>query len=264
MTRRPIVLAVDDTPGNLVALEAVLDRDFEVHVARSGMEALAMLERGVEVDVIVLDVQMPIMDGYEAASRIAHLPACRDIPIVFITATYKEDPYVKRGYEVGGIDYFSKPFDPDLVRKKLGVYASFRQRAAVLAQRERQVQDAEALLEATKRLSVADHGAVGVLVGDVHGRLRDANEAAVRILGTVDLAGWWDGDGVAIRREGQALTRVRCGDGHWRELHSSTSTLHDAGGQVVGVVLALRDVTEPKRLERELETRATQLASRAL
>ena len=56
----------------------------------------------------------------------------RDIPIVFITAVYHEDPYVKRGYEAGGIDYFTKPFDPDLLRLKMAIYSSFRERAEVL------------------------------------------------------------------------------------------------------------------------------------
>src|SRR5215472_13762514 len=115
---KPRVLAVDDTPGNLLALEAVLDEHFEIITARSGPEALAILEREHDIDVIILDVMMPGMDGYETATRIKRMPDCGDIPVVFVTAVFVEDPHIKRGYEVGGVDYFTKPFDPDLLRLK--------------------------------------------------------------------------------------------------------------------------------------------------
>src|SRR5262245_11325384 len=121
--RKPTILAVDDTPTNLVALEAVLDKDFALVFARSGPEAMALLQEQ-SVDVILMDVQMPNMDGFEAAEQIKKLPGCEDIPIVFITAVYNEDPHVKRGYAAGGVDYFTKPFDPDLLRLKVGIYAS--------------------------------------------------------------------------------------------------------------------------------------------
>src|SRR5262245_49549160 len=113
MANKPAVLAVDDTPANLVALEAVLERDFELVPAASGAKAIEILRQRADIAVILMDVQMPVMDGYEAAERIKNLPGCHDIPIVFITAVYREDPHLKRGYQVGGVDYFTKPFDPE-------------------------------------------------------------------------------------------------------------------------------------------------------
>src|SRR5688572_4973724 len=110
--RKATVLAVDDTPANLVALEAVLQRDFQLLIAQSGPEALALLEKQQDVDVILMDLQMPAMDGFETAQRIKAMRGCEDIPIVFITAYFSEEPFVKRGYAVGGVDYFSKPYDP--------------------------------------------------------------------------------------------------------------------------------------------------------
>src|SRR5580698_9498863 len=101
--RKPVVLAVDDVHGNLLALEAVLENDFDVISAASGQRAIDIIEQRTDIAVILMDVQMPIMDGYETAQLIKKIPACQDIPIVFITAVYHEDPYVKRGYEVGGI-----------------------------------------------------------------------------------------------------------------------------------------------------------------
>ncbi len=109
--RKPTILAVDDTRGNLVALEAVLDSDYDLVLADSGAKAIEILQHRNDVAVVLMDVQMPVMDGFEAARRIKELPNCHGLPIVFITAVFNEDPYVKRGYEVGGVDYFTKPFD---------------------------------------------------------------------------------------------------------------------------------------------------------
>src|SRR5438552_559652 len=109
------LLLVDDKPANLLALEAVLKEDgYTIILANSGKEALDLLKEK-EVDLILLDIQMPGMDGYETARRIKQMPACQNIPIIFITAIFTENPYVKKGYEVGAIDYFAKPFDPDLL-----------------------------------------------------------------------------------------------------------------------------------------------------
>ena len=151
MLRKPIILAVDDIPSNLLALEAVLEKDFDLRFAHSGQEAIAMLKQAHDVDAILMDLQMPIMDGFEAAAGIKKLPGCEDIPIVFITAVYSEDPFIKRGYAAGGVDYFTKPFDPDLLRLKMGIYASFRQRAAVLKERERQIKETEEILQAGRK-----------------------------------------------------------------------------------------------------------------
>jgi len=273
-----VILAVDDTPGNLVALEAVLERDFELRLARSGAEAIAQLEHRADADIILMDVNMPVMDGYETANRITHIPGCGDIPIVFITATYKEDPYIKRGYEAGGIDYFTKPFDPDLLRKKMGVYASFRQRAAVLAERERQVQDAQELLAATKRLSsTLHHSAIGVVITDLGGSLLQANDVVEKLVGsgTHDaLVAWWAGDAHSVRDHDQALARalrhgetstlvarLRRADGTSLDVQSCISALRAADGTIIAGVVTLSDLTEPSKLERELETRTEHLIS---
>src|SRR5688572_1529514 len=101
---KPLVLVVDDTPANLVAIEAVLGADCDLVSAHSGAEALAILDRSPNVDLILMDLQMPEMDGYETAARIQKIEGCEDIPIIFITAVYKEEPHIRRAYEVGGMD----------------------------------------------------------------------------------------------------------------------------------------------------------------
>jgi CheY-like chemotaxis protein len=117
--RKATVLVVDDKQANLLALAAVLESDYELLFANSGAEAITLLKARGGVDVILMDVHMPDMDGFETASRIKKLEALQNIPIIFVTAVYQDDPFVKKGYEVGGIDYFSKPFDPEILKLKV-------------------------------------------------------------------------------------------------------------------------------------------------
>ena len=143
---KPRVLIVDDKPSNLLALDAVL-ADYDVLSANSGKEALSLLEKN-DVDVIILDIQMPVMDGYETARHIKKMERFHDTPLVFITAIFNEDPHVTKGYEVGAIDYFTKPFDPEILKMKIGIYASFRQKDALLKEKEKRIRELEELLKA--------------------------------------------------------------------------------------------------------------------
>jgi CheY-like chemotaxis protein len=144
--RKPKVFIVDDKPANHLALAAVLEENHELRFANSGPEALEMLERSPDVDVILMDVHMPEMDGFECALRIKKTERIRDIPIIFVTAVYQDDPFVKRGYEVGGIDYFSKPFDPEILRMKVAAYAGLRLREQVVRERELHIRESEELM----------------------------------------------------------------------------------------------------------------------
>jgi CheY-like chemotaxis protein len=109
------ILIVDDNLANLVALEAILQTPGRVLVrASSGLEAIRIVDAEQEpFGAILLDVQMPGLDGYETAQRIKRLPQGKDVPIIFVTALYKEDEYVQKGYAAGGLDYFSKPLNSD-------------------------------------------------------------------------------------------------------------------------------------------------------
>lgn len=130
----PAVLLVDDVEANLVALRAVLsDLPCELSVARSGNEALRQLLRR-EFAVMLLDVQMPEMDGYEVARHAQENPATRGVPIVFVTATHDTEESVLRGYRTGAFDFLFKPIEPGILRSKvrvfLDLYDSRRQIAA--------------------------------------------------------------------------------------------------------------------------------------
>lgn len=130
------ILLVDDHAPNLVALEAVLGTsNYHLVTASSGAEALELLEKH-DFAMVLLDVQMPGMDGYEVSRRIKSSPRTQHIPVILITAVYKEDPQVREGYSAGAIDYFGKPFDPDLLRLKVRIYADLYQKNLALSKRE--------------------------------------------------------------------------------------------------------------------------------
>ena len=122
VTSKARILLVDDRPENLLALEAILSSlDQTLVRAASGEEALKAL-LSAEFAVILLDVQMPGMDGFETASHIKRRERTRDIPIIFLTAINREPQHAFRGYSAGAVDYLSKPFDPWVLRAKVAVF----------------------------------------------------------------------------------------------------------------------------------------------
>ena len=122
MTNKARILLVDDRSENLVALEAILSSLNQVLVpVRSGEEALKALLVD-EFAVILLDVVMPGMDGFETAAHIKRRPKTRDVPIIFLTAASAEPDHAFRGYAAGAVDYISKPFDPWVLRAKVSVF----------------------------------------------------------------------------------------------------------------------------------------------
>jgi CheY-like chemotaxis protein len=116
------ILIVDDRPENLLALEAILSAlDQTLVRASSGEEALKALLTD-DFAVILLDVQMPGMDGFETAAHIKRRQRTRDIPIIFLTAINHGPHHTFRGYAAGAVDYISKPFDPWALRAKVSVF----------------------------------------------------------------------------------------------------------------------------------------------
>ncbi|MDX6198806.1 MAG: hypothetical protein QOJ79_1957 [Actinomycetota bacterium] len=130
----PKILIVDDRPENLLALEAILQGlGHELVKAHSGEEALKRLLTE-DFALILLDVQMPGMDGFETATHIKQRERTRDVPIVFLTAIDGEAHQAFRGYAAGAVDYLSKPFDPWVLRAKVGVFIELYERRRELAE----------------------------------------------------------------------------------------------------------------------------------
>jgi CheY-like chemotaxis protein len=122
MAEKAKILLVDDRAENIVALEAILSSLNQTLVsARSGDDALKALLSN-EFAVILLDVLMPGMDGFETAAHIKRRPRTRDVPIIFLTALNSEPDYAFRSYSAGAVDYIAKPFDPWVLRAKVSVF----------------------------------------------------------------------------------------------------------------------------------------------
>src|SRR5262249_18717466 len=157
-------------------------------------------------------------DGYQTAQHIKRLEEARDIPIIFVTAVYNEDPFIRKGYEVGGVDYFAKPFDPEILRLKVGVYATFRSREKILKARERHVRESGELLRVGRRLSgMLESLRVGILIADIEGRICQTTQEVSRIFRAAgmtesgsygEILGWWDRGGAMIRNENGPLSRA--------------------------------------------------------
>ena len=144
---RPRVLVVDDDERNLLAIRTVLEDVGEIVLARSGEEALRYLLKG-DFAVILLDVYMPGIDGYETAQIIRSREQTKRIPIVFLSAVNKEPEHLMRGYSMGAVDYVFKPVDPTVLRSKVAVFVDlFEMRKEV----QRKALQEQRLLDANLR-----------------------------------------------------------------------------------------------------------------
>ncbi|HEX5971315.1 MAG TPA: ATP-binding protein [Gemmatimonadaceae bacterium] len=145
VSQEPVeILIVDDRAENLLALEAILERLGQKIVrAHSGDEALRLLLTH-DFAVILLDVQMPGIDGFETARLIKSRERTRYIPIIFLTAISKDEEYIFEGYSVGAVDYMTKPFKPDILRSKVSVFVD-------LYQKQRQITAQSELLRQSEK-----------------------------------------------------------------------------------------------------------------
>ena len=131
------VLLVDDRPENILVLESTLERQgLEFVKADCGEEALRKLLKN-QISLILLDVQMPGMDGFEVAEFVRNNPSTKHIPIIFISAINKDQKHIFKGYASGAIDYMFKPFDPDILKSKVEILLDLdKQRRTVESQKD--------------------------------------------------------------------------------------------------------------------------------
>jgi len=129
------VLVVDDRDENLMVMEIAL-RDMpgcNIVSAKSGEQAIDLVKK-MDFALILMDIQMPILDGYETAQRIKQLPNGKDIPIMMVSAIYTEDPHILKGYLAGAVDYIPKPFNPEILKAKIGIYLKLYRKARAFEQ----------------------------------------------------------------------------------------------------------------------------------
>ncbi len=135
------ILLVDDNENNLLSIEVVLQKEkYEFHRALSGKEALRILLKEEDFTLILLDVKMPIMDGYETAELIYQRDKLKHIPIIFITAHDYEEAAIFKGYKAGAVDFIRKPFNAEILRSKVAVFTELYKKNQLLRQQEEKLQ----------------------------------------------------------------------------------------------------------------------------
>jgi PAS domain S-box-containing protein len=291
-TQKASILAVDDRPENLFALEAILEPlGHDVVRANSGEEALRKVLQQ-DFACILLDVQMPGMNGFETAQLIKSRERSRLTPILFLTAISKDEAFIFEGYSVGAVDYMFKPFNPDILRSKVAVFVDLYLKTQQLQEQERRLRESERReMELRHRTELsASEARMAEIVGsameaiitfDAEGRITLFNAAAERMFGVpaADAAGRpvhdffepdFDGealdaicaggrsvsDGGAPTPQSRALEGTRPG-GERFPVEASLSCLQLDGERVFTVIA--RDVSERKRAEEALREQAVSL-----
>ncbi|GAB4218494.1 MAG: hypothetical protein Fur007_24570 [Rhodoferax sp.] len=268
------ILVVDDAPVNLLTLGAALKDDYELQMATSGESALALARQSPPA-LVLLDVMMPGMDGYETLRRLRAEPTLAAIPVIFVTAL--GDPASEQhGLSLGAQDYLTKPIQVNVARQRIrNLLERERLRALVEQQRDQLMRENKVLQEAQARLKLAqnvfDNAREGIFVTDTRGRIIEVNPAFTRITGypreavlgqTPHLlssgrqppafyAEMWE----TLRRDGHWQGEVwnrRADGGVYAEL-LAISTLYDDAGQPSHYVALFSDVTRQKTHEQALD-----------
>ena len=182
------VLIVDDNPNNLFTLRSLIEKYTDVHVieADGGEKAVNLALTENDVDLIILDVQMPEMDGFQTASMLKVRKKTRDIPVIFLTAAYKTDEFQQKGYDVGAADYLLKPIDDNLLLNKLTAYFRLIEKERALnVLLEEKVAQRTAELEQVRRYQERLLNTMGeaLLVLSPEGQIKSTNPAAQKMLG---------------------------------------------------------------------------------
>jgi PAS domain S-box-containing protein len=286
------ILLVDDRPENLLALEAILEPLGHTLIrAQSGEEALRAVLRH-DFAVILLDVQMPGMNGFEVARIVKSRERTRHIPIIFLTAISKEDEYVFTGYSVGAIDYLFKPFQPEILRSKVAALVDLHLKQLKIAEQEQQLHVAERqdmelrhmreLLQSEARFRDIVGTAMDAIIAiDERGTITLFNSAAEKVFGykTADVEGtsihrfFPEEDRASVLDRIVKVTRgtpskvapqaptsmeaVRAG-GERFPIEASVSCMETPSGNVY--TLILRDVSERIAHEQRLREQAESLA----
>ena len=169
---KPTLLVVDDVPDNLDVMVELLSSDYLVKVASSGERALKILEQGKIPDLILLDVMMPEMDGFEVCRQIKANPATADVPVIFLTAM-SEATDVTKGFAVGAVDFVTKPADPPILKARIDTHLKLRRSFAELKRNRIALIEKNAVLEDNLRLRddverIAQHDVKSPIAGIIN------------------------------------------------------------------------------------------------
>ncbi len=270
------MLIVDDNVNNLFTLRSLISQsmDCDVIEADSGQKAIDLATSDNKIDLIILDVQMPEMDGFQVASMLKIRKRTRDIPVIFLTAAFKADEFREKGYEIGAVDYLLKPIDDNLLINKISAYFRLieKERQLNLELEQRVQERTEELEQITQYLqSILDNMGEALLVLDQEGRIASANPAACKMLGYsgTELRGLTIGDVFEEEEAEQASAfmgtwleaviratemkdidaRLIASDGRRVPIRFSKSVIHDGDGKISDIICIAKDMTGFQRLD---------------
>jgi diguanylate cyclase (GGDEF)-like protein/PAS domain S-box-containing protein len=296
VTDRTKVLIVDDERVNLLLLEGILrELDLEVVKATSGQEALDYCQEH-DFAVVLLDIMMPGMDGFDVAERLRAQERTRNLPIIFVTALSAEQKYIFKGYEAGAVDYLVKPVEPEVLTSKVRVFVELHRRQHELEEAKTDLERAiarlreseEALRASEERYrTIADYTFDFECWIDIRGDFLYASPSCERITGHPpeaflndpgfieeiihrdDLPAWREALRATSDYDSPGDIRIFRKDGLMRWLSLACRCVQGDDGRSLGVRLSLRDITQRKLMEKELRYQAlhdplTGLANRYL
>ncbi|MTW19516.1 ATP-binding response regulator [Allochromatium palmeri] len=270
------LLIVDDHAHNLFTLRTLIERHLDVSIleASSGQDAINLTHAHPNIDLIILDVQMPEMDGFQTASLLKLRKRTRDIPIIFLTAAFKSEEFQRRGFAVGAADYLLKPIEDTQLINKISTYFRLIEKERELnrtlelkvAERTRELAEARQYLE-----NILTHMGEALLVLEPDGRIKLTNPAARHLLGysDEDLLGMSIGD--VFEEEGDeqagafmgtwlealirtgALSRIEARfiarDGRRVPILFSRTAVKDTEGRISDIICIAKDMTGYARIE---------------
>jgi diguanylate cyclase (GGDEF)-like protein/PAS domain S-box-containing protein len=279
---KPKVLAIDDTPVNLLTLGAALKSEFDLQLATSGPMGIQLALQDPP-DLILLDIMMPGMDGFETCRRLKAEPTLSEIPVVFVTALHELDAEVK-GLELGAADYITKPIQVETARQRIRNLVEREQlRREVMAQRDQLITEVTRHMQtqaSLQRLTVAiEQSAASVVITDLDARIEYVNPhftavtgySAAEVIGQnprllqsgltpgsvyeqlwkqVTSGGIWKGELVNKRKSGEV---------YWEDCQ--IAPVKDSAGSVTHYVAVKTDISARKQAETKLQLAAGVFAS---
>lgn len=264
------LLAVDDHEHNLFTLRTLLRKHMDIRIleATSGKAALEIALKETNIDLIILDIQMPDMDGFQTASMLKIRKKTRDIPVIFLTAAFKTEEFQQKGYEVGAVDYLLKPIDDTQFINKISTYFRLIEKERELNKilEERVAARTAELAQANQYLNnIIKYMGEALLVLNPDGKIKQANPTACKMLEYSEetLTGMAIGDvfeeeadetaGAFMGMWLEALIRVGAlsqidarfitKDGHRLPILFSRTAITNANGNISDIICIAKDMT---------------------
>ncbi|MFV8379222.1 response regulator [Flavobacterium sp. LB3R33] len=268
------ILLVDDLPENLFALEVILsDQNYICVKANSGNEALKILLHQQDFAIVLIDVQMPMMDGFETVELIRQIDNLKHVPIIFLTASMDNSQQIFKGYQAGAVDYMIKPLSPEILKAKVAVFVDLHTKNQELLVQAELLKKLNTDLTAQKlrseySLSLIEASYDPLFAISTSGKITDMNNATVKATGVVrqkligtDFFDYFTEPKMAhdvfqkVFKDGfiaDSPLILRHKNGNLIHVLFNGSVYKDDKGNILGAAIVARDVTNQKRVETEL------------